>query len=46
VRLLIDLRDLASRKGEINEFGPRLSALRAAQARKPSFIERLRKAGL
>ena len=46
VRLLIDLRDLASREGKMNEFGPRLSALRAAQARKPSFIERLRKAGL
>ena len=46
VRLLIDLRDLASRKGKMDEFGPRLSALRAAQARKPSFIKRLRKAGL
>lgn len=46
VRLLIDLRDLASRRGEVNEFGARLSALRAAQARKPSFLERLRKAGL
>ncbi|MBI5967184.1 MAG: hypothetical protein HY882_04935 [Deltaproteobacteria bacterium] len=37
---------LASRKGKMNEFGSRLNALRAAQARKPSFIERLRKAGL
>jgi hypothetical protein len=46
VRLLIDLRDLAFRKGKMNEFGPRLSALHAAQARKPSFIKRLRKAGL
>jgi hypothetical protein len=46
VRLLIDLRDLASRKGKMNEFEAGLQALRAAQARKPSFIERLRKAGL
>ena len=46
VRLLIDLRDLAFRKGKMKEFGPRLSALHAAQARKPSFIKRLRKAGL
>jgi hypothetical protein len=46
VRLLMDLRDLAARKGKMDEFEARLDALRAAQARKPSFIERLRKAGL
>ena len=46
VKLLVDLRDLAVRRGEREEFGVRLGALRAAQARKPSFIERLRKAGL
>ena len=46
VKLLIDLRDLAVRRGKREEFGARLGALRAAQARKPTFIERLRKAGL
>jgi hypothetical protein len=46
VKLLIDLRDLAVRRGKREEFGARLDALRAAQARKPTFIERLRKAGL
>lgn len=46
VKLLVDLRDLAVRKGKREEFGARLDALRAAQARKPTFIERLRKAGL
>ena len=46
VRLLIDLRDLATRKGKMVEFKARLDALRAAQTRKPSFIERLRRAGL
>lgn len=44
--LLMDLRDLAARKGKMDEFEARLDALRAAHARKPSFIERLRKAGL
>jgi hypothetical protein len=34
------------RKGKTDEFEARLNALRAAQARKPSFIERLRKAKL
>jgi hypothetical protein len=46
VRLLIDLRDLATRKGKMVEFKARLDALRAAQTRKLSFIERLRRAGL
>lgn len=46
VKLLVDLRDLATRKGKTDEFRARLDAIWAAQARKPSFIERLRKAGL
>jgi hypothetical protein len=46
VKLLVDLRDLAVRKGKTDEFEARLNAFRAAQARKPSFIERLRKAKL
>lgn len=45
VRILIDLRDLAAR-GAGGDFGSRIEALRQAQAKKPSFIERLRKAGL
>lgn len=43
--LLVDLRDLAARNGEA-EFQQRLEELRAAQARKPTFIDRLEKAGL
>jgi hypothetical protein len=45
VTLLVDLRDLAARNGEA-EFQQRLEELRAAQARKPTFIDRLEKAGL
>jgi hypothetical protein len=41
----MDLRDLAARKGKKEDFGSRLDALRASQVRKPSLIERLRKAG-
>jgi hypothetical protein len=45
VNLIIDLRDLALRaKGA--EFHRSLEALRQAHARKPSFLERLKKAGL
>jgi hypothetical protein len=45
VKLLVDLRDLDARsKG--GDFQLRIEALRQAQARKPSFIERLKKAGL
>jgi len=45
VEILVDLRDLAARaKG--GDFGLRIETLRQAQAKKPSFIERLRKAGL
>jgi hypothetical protein len=46
VELLIDLRDLAVRKGKTKEFRARLDALRAFHVQKPSLIERLRKAGL
>jgi hypothetical protein len=46
VELLVDLRDLAARQGKTGEFGAKLGALRLSQARKPSFIERMRKAGL
>lgn len=46
VRLLIDLRDLAQRDGWGNKFRKRLETLHADHARKPSFLDRLRKAGL
>ena len=42
----MDLRDLAARKGKTDEFRTRLDAICMAHARKPSFIERIRKAGL
>ena len=45
IKLLVDLRDLDAR-GKGGDFRLRLEALRQAQARKPSFIERLKKAGL
>jgi len=45
VKLLVDLRDLDAR-GEGGNFRPRIEALRQTQTRKPSFIEKLRKAGL
>ncbi len=46
VNLLKDLRDLARRDGKDNEFERKLNAIHAAHARKPSFLARLRKAGL
>ena len=46
VRLLIDLRDLAQRDERDNEFRKKLETLHADHARKPSFLDRLRKAGL
>jgi hypothetical protein len=45
VELLVDLRDLAARKGKTEDFRSRIEAIHMAHARKPSFIERLRKAG-
>ena len=42
----MDLRDLTARKGKTDEFRTRLDAICVTHVRKPSFIERLRKAGL
>jgi FtsZ-interacting cell division protein YlmF len=46
ISLLTDLRDLSQRVKKNNEFQRRVEAICAAHARKPAFIERLRKAGL
>jgi len=46
VTLLLDLRDLAQREGKEDKFRMRMETIHAANARKPSFLERLRKAGL
>ncbi len=46
VTLLLDLRDLAQRDGNERKFRMELEAICTAHARKPSFIERLHKAGL
>jgi hypothetical protein len=43
---LVDLRDLAARKGEQAGFSRHLTNLREAHARKPSFIGRLHDRGL
>jgi hypothetical protein len=45
VKTLVDPRDLAAR-GAGSDFALRIERLRQTQARKPSFIERLGKAGL
>jgi hypothetical protein len=45
VQVLVDLRDLATRRGG-SEYHRGLEALRSAHAGKPALIERLRKAGL
>ncbi|MHB8764931.1 MAG: hypothetical protein ACYDA8_11440 [Deferrisomatales bacterium] len=45
VEILVDLRDLAARK-KGGDFLLRVTALRQAHERKPSFLERLRKAGV
>jgi len=44
--LLLDLRDLAQREGRDAEFRKKLDALATYHARKPTFLSRLRKAGL
>jgi hypothetical protein len=46
VTLLVDLRDLAQREGNERKFRMALEALCTAHARKLTFLERLRKAGL
>jgi hypothetical protein len=45
VKLLLDLRDLSGRKGG-GDFRQHLQVLRAANARKTLFIDRLKRAGL
>ena len=45
VQLLVDLKDIASRKPG-GEFVGHLEALRSAHASKPAFLRRLTKAGL
>ncbi|WP_406074690.1 hypothetical protein [Micromonospora sp. NBC_01638] len=46
VQLLVDLRDLGERDGDVASFRYRLADLRAVHARKPSLLERLNLAGL
>lgn len=46
VTLLTDLRDLSARDGGEAAFAVRLRALREQHARKPSFLQRLRRAAL
>ena len=46
VQLLLDLRDVGASNGKMEEFRGRLDALRAGQAKKPSLLKRLGKAGL
>jgi hypothetical protein len=44
--LLKDLREISKRKGLMEEVTERIRVLRDAHAKKPSFLARLRKAGL
>ena len=46
IRLLVDLRDLAAREHEVEDFEVRLRDLRARNARKISFLSKLDQAGL
>ncbi len=46
VKLLVDLRDLATRKKDSRDFRLRITRLRQDHARKPSFIDRIDRAGL
>jgi hypothetical protein len=46
VALLLDLRDLAARSDGASRFNSQLNAVRGDHASKPSFMGRLRKAGL
>jgi hypothetical protein len=46
VQLLQDLRDVAERAGRREDFETRLGRLREQHARKPSLMERFRRAGL
>lgn len=46
VKLLYDLRDLGVQEGRAGEVEARISRLREEHAKKPSFLARLKKAGL
>ena len=46
VSVLKDLREIGERKGRLVEVTERIRALREAHAKKPSFLTRLKKAGL
>ena len=46
VALLHDLRDVCARDGRQTNAAARVARLRAEHAKKPSFVERLRKAGM
>ncbi len=46
VKLLGDLRDLGVHKGQVEEMEARLLRLREEHSKKPSLLERLKKAGL
>jgi hypothetical protein len=46
ISLLIDLRDVANRKGKMKEFMAQVTLLRKQHEKKPSFLKRLEKAGL
>jgi len=44
VRLALDLREVAVRAGELDEFGRRLADLKQRHGRKRGFFDRLRRA--
>ena len=46
ISLLIDLRDVANRKGKMKEFMAQVTLLRNQHEKKPSFLKRIEKAGL
>lgn len=46
VKLLCDLRDLGVQRGRTEEMAARILRLREEHAKKPSFLERLKRAGL
>lgn len=46
IRLLLDLRDLAKRRGNKTDFTKQIAALREAHSRKPSLMARLLEKGM
>jgi hypothetical protein len=46
ITLLKDLREIGQQKGQTQKVAERIRALREAHAKKPSFLARMRKAGL